>query len=581
MKIPLRQYWLLLVNYLKPQWLRVVILALLLFSSIGLHLLSPQILRYFIDTAVKGGPTQNLVTAAMAFLGVAAITQLLEIGATYTSENVGWNATNALRNDLAEHCLQLDMPFHNTHTPGVLIERIDGDITALASFFSQFVVKILGNMLLLTGALILISVEDWRMGLALTVFAIVAVWVLNLTRNMAVPRSKAEREVSAQLYGFIEERLAGTEDIRANGAEGYTMLRLHESFRSFFLKTRRSFMMFSLLYFIITCLFTFGYVLTLGMSAYLFVAGSITLGTVYLFYQYTEMLRHPLEQMTRQMQELQKASAGILRVQELYNIKPQIQDGRGSRIPAGPLSVEFKDVSFGYNDNEFILENINLKLEPGKVLGLLGRTGSGKTTVSRLLFRLYEVTQGELLVGGVDVKDTTLNDLRRKVGMVTQEVQLFQATVRDNLTFFDRSISDERIIGVIRELGLNSWFDALPDGLDSELKSGGSGLSAGEAQLLAFTRLFLEDSGLIVLDEASSRLDPATESMIEHAVDKLLQNRTGLIIAHRLATVQRADEIMILEDSRVVEYGPRLLLAADPDSRFYNLLQAGLEETLV
>jgi ATP-binding cassette subfamily B protein len=159
-------------------------------------------------------------------------------------------------------------------------------------------------------------------------------------------------------------------------------------------------------------------------------------------------------------------------------------------------------------------------------------------------------------------------------------VQLFQATVRDNLTFFDRSIDDARIQAVIEELELSSWYESLPEGLDTRLETGGRGLSAGEAQLLAFTRVFLRDPGLVILDEASSRLDPATEQLIERAVDRLLRNRTAIIIAHRLGTVQRADEIMILRDGRVIEYGERERLAADPASRFYELLQTGLEEVL-
>ena len=180
-----------------------------------------------------------------------------------------------------------------------------------------------------------------------------------------------------------------------------------------------------------------------------------------------------------------------------------------------------------------------------------------------------------------DIRQARQAELRRCIGMVTQEVQLFQATVRQNLTLFDDTLPDERIRQVIEEIGLSDWLASLPKGLDTFLEAGSSGLSAGEAQLLAFARVFLADPGLIILDEASSRLDPATEQRIEKAVDKLLTNRTGIVIAHRLGTVQRADEIMILEDGRIAEHGPRLALADDPASRFHRLLQTGLEEVMV
>jgi ATP-binding cassette subfamily B protein len=231
-----------------------------------------------------------------------------------------------------------------------------------------------------------------------------------------------------------------------------------------------------------------------------------------------------------------------------------------------------------------VLNDISFKLDPGTILGLLGRTGSGKTTLTRLIFRLYDPDQGVISLGHngstIDIRDVPLLALRQRVGMVTQNIQLFHATVRDNLTFFDDTIPDAKIEQVIEDLGLGEWFSSLSDGLDTELESGGGGLSAGEQQLLAFTRIFLQDPGLVILDEASSRLDPATEHLIEQAVDRLVQNRTAIIIAHRLGTVQRADEIMILERGHIREYGSRLTLAGDTASRFYSLLQTGMEEVL-
>jgi ATP-binding cassette subfamily B protein len=236
---------------------------------------------------------------------------------------------------------------------------------------------------------------------------------------------------------------------------------------------------------------------------------------------------------------------------------------------------------------ERVLHNLSFALKPGTVLGLLGRTGSGKTTLCRLLFRLYDPDEGVICFdcassgAPVDLRALPLSELRCRVGVVTQDIQLFQASVRDNLTLFDPSIPDERIECAVRDLGMGEWLASLPEGLDTKLASGGGGLSAGEAQLLALARIFLQDPGLVILDEASSRLDPATEAMIEHAVDALIQDRTAIIIAHRLGTVQRADEILILDEGRICEHGPRAQLASEPTSRFYRLLQTGLEEVLV
>jgi ABC-type multidrug transport system fused ATPase/permease subunit len=235
-------------------------------------------------------------------------------------------------------------------------------------------------------------------------------------------------------------------------------------------------------------------------------------------------------------------------------------------------------VTFGYKAAEPVLHEVSCDIAPGRVLGILGRTGSGKTTLARLLFRLYDAQEGEVCLGGSPVKALALRSLRQRIGMVTQDVQLFNAPVRDNLTFFNRAIGDARLLQVIDTVGLRMWYQTLPAGLDSIVGADGQGLSAGEAQLLAFARVFLKDPGLVIFDEASSRLDPATERLIERAVSSILINRTGIVIAHRLATIQRADDILILEDGRIREYGTREALAADPQSRFSHLLQVGLLE---
>jgi ATP-binding cassette subfamily B protein len=611
MNTPLRQYGNLLLNYLRPQRLIVALLAVLLVTAIGLQLVNPQIMRQFIDIATQSDPAagagQTLVRLAVLFIGVALVQQVVSVLAAYVSENVGWTATNALRADLAEHCLRLDMSFHNRHTPGEMIERIDGDVAALTNFFSQLVIQVLGNGLLLIGVLLLLFREDVRVGLALGVFTLLTLYILARFRNIAVPHWTAERQASAELFGFLEERLAGTEDIRSNGAQAYVMHHFYRLMRALMQRSLKAALMINILLNTSVLLFALGNAVAFGVGAWLFQAGVLSIGSVYIIFHYTTMLERPIRQITHQFQDLQKAGAAMVRVRELLHTKNRITEaapalaGTG-RLPEGPLAVSFRGVSFGYDDalsdkanggngthaahKEIVLNEVSFQLAPGTVLGLLGRTGSGKTTLTRLLLRMYDPDEGAVCLGEpgrwVDIRQSRITALRKRVGMVTQNIQLFHATVRDNLTFFDTGVPDARIQHVIEELGLGEWLRSLPQGLDTELESGGGGLSAGEAQLLAFARIFLQDPGLVVLDEASSRLDPATERLIERAVERLVyaSGRTAIIIAHRLETVQRAHEIMILEEGRVREYGARVALASDPSSRFSELLRAGLEEVL-
>jgi ABC-type multidrug transport system fused ATPase/permease subunit len=241
--------------------------------------------------------------------------------------------------------------------------------------------------------------------------------------------------------------------------------------------------------------------------------------------------------------------------------------------------VDIDRVSFAY-EAEPVLRDVSCHVAPGMVLGLLGRTGSGKTTLARLLFRLHDPTAGTVRLGGVDARSARLEDVRARVGLVTQDVQVFHATLRDNVTLFDPSVTDAALVEVFAALGLSDWLRKLDDGMDTRLGGSGRGLSAGEAQLIALARVFLKDPGLVVLDEASSRLDPETERLLEGAVTRLLTGRTGIVIAHRLATVERADLILILEDGGVAERGSRAGLADNPESRFARLLRAGMVEEL-
>ena len=580
MNLSFKSYWNLLSDHIRPQKGRFILLAILLFGSIGLRIFAPQIMRRFIDSALAGEALSTLMWTAIAFIGIALIQQAVAVSVTYLGENVAWTATNDLRAELAEHALHLDMKFHNDHTPGELIERIDGDVTELATFFSQFALNLIANGLLLIGILVALFIEDWRAGLAFTVYSVLTIVILGRLKDIAVPHQKARREAEAQIYGFIEEQLAGTEDIRSSGAVDYSIRELFRLQGVKLIHDRKSHFKRWIIENAMGFALTTGNLLAISSGYWLFSAGLVTIGTVYLFVHYINLLEEPFWAMTHEIESFQTIGACVERLTEFRNFKAEVISGSGVEIPSRPLELTFEDVTFSYNSEDTVINGLSFDLKPGSILGLLGRTGSGKTTLGRLIFRLYDVNAGSIKINGSDLRDAHIETLRRNIAIVTQDVQLFRASIRDNLTFFDRTIPDEKIIATLEELELGDWYQNLPKGLDTELETGSRSLSAGEAQLLAFTRVFLRNPGLVILDEASSRLDPATEQKLERAIDKLLKDRTAIIIAHRLDTIHRADNVMILDKGKVSECGNRKELAADSNSRFYQLLQTGMEEVL-
>jgi ATP-binding cassette, subfamily B, bacterial len=561
--------------YLRPHRLRLALLAVLFSLGIGLQLANPLLAKTFIDQASAGAPFDRLIRIAALFLAVALLTQVATVAEVYVAEDLGWCTTNALRVDLTAHVLALDDGFHADHGAGELLERIDGDVAGIAGFFSRFVVHVLGSALFLLGVLALLWREDWRIGGLLTAFALASVVYLVRGGGFVGRRSRQSRVVNADLSAYLEERLSALPDIKANGADDATMRGLHERLAARFQVDRDALLAASLFSGAANAALVAATVASLAMAAWLLQSAAITLGGVYLMFRYTSMLRMPLERLSRHMNSFQRAMGGIVRVRELLATEPRITDGHVTARSAGALAVELDSVTFAYG-REPVLRNVSLRVEPGHVLGLLGRTGSGKTTIARLLFRLYDVDGGAVRVDGIDVRDLRVDDLQRRIGLVTQDVQLFAGTLRDNVRLFDPDVGDDRLVAVFASLGLDEWLAELPEGLDTVLGPTDRGLSAGEAQLVALARVFLEDPGLVVLDEASSRLDPHTEALLEHAIDRLLAGRTGIVIAHRLRTIERADEVVLLDRGRMVEHGDRLALAADSTSRFAELLRTGL-----
>ncbi|MBK5222965.1 MAG: ABC transporter ATP-binding protein [Acidimicrobiia bacterium] len=571
----------LLLATVRPERRQATGIIGLLFIALLLRLAMPAMLGWFVDSAIDGRPADFLTRIAVAYVAVALTAEILQLSVTWGAVNLSWRAGNRLRERLSRHALRLEMGWHGRHSPGQLIERIDGDVEALAVFFANVLVHVVGNVALMIGMLTVAFVIDPIAGGLLVLTSIVGALILVKLRTAAVPAREAEREANAILYGDLEERLGGLEDLKANGAGRYAVHRLHTNSARSWRTARSAAWLGDGSYAVAAVTFAIGSVATLALGFVLHDRNLVSIGQVLALFRYSEMLRQPLERIAEQLKELQKALAGARRASLLLSTELAIADGPlgDEALPSGALAIDFDDVAFTYTGaSEAALHHVDLHIAPGTHVGIVGRTGSGKTTLGRLVLRLWDATEGSVRIGGVDVRDLEVAALRRRVSVVTQDVELFRTSLHDNLTMFgSRPATDAELRSVLHQVGLDTWFAHQTDGLDTQV-SGAQSLSAGEAQLLAFARALLADPDIVVLDEASSRLDPVTEAKLSAATDALLRGRTALIVAHRLATLDEVDEIVVVDAGRIAEHGSRSELARDGTSRFAALLAvSGIE----
>ncbi len=566
--------WRALGALLWPDRARWAALGLLVAASSALVLAGPLVVRRLVDRAAAGADSDELSALAGIFLVIALLAQVLAVLVTWRATTAAWTTTNVLRLDMTRHVLGLDHEFHRRHTPGELIQRVDGDVTSVSEFLGLVVPKALGAALVITGMVVVLAVLDWRLAIGLVLYIGATFAIVVRGRHRAVRESSEEMGALGRLYGGIEERLVAAEDLRSNGAATHIAWRFVEDSSVALASAVRRERAFLTMWWFVQLALAAGWVVVLVLGAWTISNDLASIGTIFLLYQYVLLIGRPLEDLVHELETVQKANGAMVRVLDLMAIEPKVVDEGTVSPPPGPLTVRFDHVDFEYGDDQPVLRDVALELGAGRSVGIVGRTGSGKTTFSRLVLRLVEPTRGVVLLGGVPIADIPMSELRHRVALVSQEVELFAGTIRDNVTLFDDDVDDARVIDALRAVGLDGLVDG---GIDRELGSAGTGLSAGEAQLLSLARVWMRNPDILVFDEATARIDPHTERQIEAAVARLMIGRTTLIIAHRLSTLHAVDDIVVFDHGRVAEFGPRSELVGDDESHFARLLALALD----
>ncbi len=548
---------------LRPYYARIALTAVLLVVQVGALLAGPSLVRWGIDEGLRNTAASrtyrfNVVTkASLIYLMLAFVGLVLGRAVTIMIARIGEAFLRTLRGTLFRHLMSLSMGFFEREQTGKLVARMTSDIDALQELISQGLVLLVQNVLLFVGAVIVIVLMSWQLAVAVLVIVPPVYLSSRWFRRVSNIAYLEVRDSIAINMSTLQEGLEGIRVVQAFAREGQFTQRFHDTNEAQF-EANLTTVKISAKYFpAVEFSNVAGTAIILGYGGFLVHSHVVTLGVVSAFVLYLNNLFEPIQQLSQFYNTVQSAGAALDKVFGLLDTQTTIADRAGAfDLPTEGLGIEADNVAFSYGDDmEQVLHHVSLTIAPGERLALVGPTGAGKSTLAKLFARFYDPTEGAIRVGGVDLRDATLASLRRTMCVVPQEGYLFAGTLRENVRIGRVGATDQQVDDAVRALGLWDRFAAFDDGLDSEVSEGGSRLSAGERQLVSLARAALADPAILVLDEATSNLDPGTEHAVESALESLMEGRTVVVVAHRLSTAARADRVAVIDAGGLSEIG--------------------------
>jgi ATP-binding cassette subfamily B multidrug efflux pump len=545
-----------LLLFLRPHWQRMVVAFLFMLIASGLSLAAPYLTKIAIDQYIAQGDATGLVRTALLMAAAFGGIFLASMGQQYLLSWVGQRVLFTLRARLFRHLQELSLGYHDTHIVGVTISRVINDVDVINELLSEGLVTLLGDTLVLAGIVtVMVSMSPRLALLSFCVLPLMTLATVLFARRARVAFRDTRARVAAVVGGLAED-IAGMRVIQAFAQE--------ESAQDSFDQTNRAnqeaHVAAMSLSFVFLPAVEFLGILATGIVLYfggLAVArDELTLGVVVAFLAYVSRFFQPIQELSQLYTTLQAAAAGGERVLELLDTQPDVED-RPNAIDMPPIGgrVELRDVSFSYRGDVPVLHHVNLAVEPGQMVALVGPTGAGKTSIANLIARFYDVDEGGVLIDGLDVREVGQRSLRRQMGLVPQDPFLFSGTIADNIRFGRLDAPESQVVQAARMANAHDFIAALPEGYQTEVLEGGVNLSIGQRQLICIARAILADPRVLILDEATSSVDVITEVLIQKALLQLLAGRTAIVIAHRLSTIRNADLICVVHDGRIVERG--------------------------
>ena len=546
-----------MLPFLKPHRKAFAIAALLLLLSVAGELAGPLILRMVIDNAIPQKSVRDIIFYSILFAGTFSFAMILSYIQVIIATKIGLAVVRDLKEEVFRHMLSLSLSFFDKHPTGKLMARVESDSERVRMLFSDVSMALLRNVAMVGGTIGIMMVAD----------ASITIWILLLLFPIAlltVPILKHMRKLYrrvraayARISGFISEYVRSVPVLQVFGATGMASGRVHlEGKRYLNREIRAYFWEYGFWSFLGSCEIVAVVIILLSGRAGV-ISGAVSIGTVVMFVEYTRRLFGPVVMFSETLNMVQRAAASAERLFDILSTETLTPDGHleESDFPEDWKEIRFENVWFSYSKENQALKDISFVIPKGRMVALVGASGGGKSTIVSLLMRFYEPTEGKITINGIDIRDFRLDVWRRRLGLVLQNVNLFSGTLSENLTVFKRDIPLENQKKALRTIEAEDILERIPGGLDGKISEGGLNLSMGQRQLINYARAVLIEPELLILDEATSSVDPGTEKRIQRSTDLIIKDRTALVVAHRLSTVTHASNIIVVQHGEIIEQG--------------------------